>query len=195
VPFRQVDAAGAPGKYGHASFLIRTASANPLAMAQTMRRELTRARTDFRVSSIETQEELNRGQTLRERLLAALAMFFGGVALLLAAIGLYGVLDYLVVQRRREIGIRLAIGAPAAGIARLVTLEALAMVAMGAAAGLAVALWLVRYVDGLLYHVKATDAGMLGAPALILFAAAFLTAAPAALRAVRIDPAAMLRAE
>jgi predicted permease len=195
VPFRQVDSAGAPGSYGRASFIIRTAGGNPLALAQTMRLEVTRARADFRVSSIDTQEELNRAQTVRERLLATLAVFFGYVALLLAAIGLYGVLDYSVLQRRREIGIRLAIGAPASRIALTVTIEVFSMVVIGAVAGLALGFWSIRYVETLLYQVKATDVGMLALPSLILFAAAFLAAVPAAIRAVRIDPVAMLRAE
>jgi len=195
VPFRQVDSAGAPGSYGHASFIIRTVGANPLALAQNMRREVTGTRSDFRVSSIGTQEELNRAQTVRERLLARLAVFFGCVALLLAAIGLYGVLDYSVLRRRREIGIRLAIGAPASRIARTVTIEVFSMVVIGAVAGLALGFWSIRYVETLLYQVKATDVSMLALPSLILFAAAFLAAVPAAIRAVRIDPVAMLRAE
>jgi putative ABC transport system permease protein len=160
-----------------------------------MRLEIAHARSDFRVSSVNTQEELNRAQTVRERLLATLAMFFGCVALLLAAIGLYGVLDYSVLQRRREIGIRLAIGAPARRIVRLVTFEVLSMVAIGAIAGLALGFWSVRYVEALLYQVKATDIRMLALPSLILFAAALVAAVPAAIRAVRIDPVAMLRAE
>jgi ABC-type antimicrobial peptide transport system permease subunit len=195
MPFRQVAVSGASGDYGHASFIIRTAGVNPLALAQTMRLEVGQARSDFRVGSIETQEELNRAQTLRERLLAMLAMFFGCVALLLATIGLYGVLDYSVLHRRREIGIRLAIGAPASGIARLVTFDVICMVVIGAIAGLALGFWSIRYIEALLYHVKATDASILALPSLILFPAAFLAAVPAAIRAVRIDPVAMLRAE
>lgn len=195
VPFRQVDSAGAPDSYGHATFIIRTAGANPLALAPSMRLEVERARSDFRVSSIETQEELNRAQTVRERLLATLAMFFGCVALLLAAIGLYGVLNYSVLQRRREIGIRLAIGASAGGIARLVTIKVLSMVVVGAMTGFVFGFWSIRYIEALLYDVKATDAGMFALPSLILFAAAFLAAAPPAIRAVRIDPVTTLRAE
>jgi ABC-type antimicrobial peptide transport system permease subunit len=147
------------------------------------------------VSSISTQEELNQAQTVRERLLATLAMFFGCVAVLLAAIGLYGVLDYSVLQRRREIGIRLAIGAPARRIAGLVTIEVLSMVVAGMVAGSALGVWSARYVEALLYEVKATDATMLGLPCAILFAAALVAAAPAAVRAVRIDPVTMLRME
>ena len=81
--------------------------------------------------------EINLAHTVRERLLAMLAMFFAAVALLLAGIGLYGVLDYGVLQRRREIGIRMAIGAQAGDIARRVTAEAFSMVLLGAVAGIA----------------------------------------------------------
>jgi len=154
-----------------------------------------RARSEFRVSNIRPQADLLRAQTLRERLLAMLALFFAAVALLLAGIGLYGVLDYSVVQRRREIGIRIAIGAPAANIARLVTVEIFTMVAVGAAAGVVTGLASARYIEALLYQVKPTDPGMLALPSLTILAAALLAALPAVFHAVRIDPVAMLRAE
>jgi hypothetical protein len=92
------------------------------------RQEIPRARPEFRVSRIRTQLEINQSHTVRERLLAMLARFFAIVALVLAGIGLYGVLHYPVVQRWREIGIRMAMGAPAGAIARLVTWEVFSMV-------------------------------------------------------------------
>jgi ABC-type antimicrobial peptide transport system permease subunit len=138
---------------------------------------------------------LVRAQTLRERLLAMLGLFFAAVALLLAAVGLYGVLDYSVLQRRREIGIRMAVGAPAGNIARLVTVEIFAMVLVGALAGLALGVASVRYIEALLYGVKAGDPAMLALPALTILAAALLAALPAIFHAVRIDPVAMLRAD
>jgi ABC-type antimicrobial peptide transport system permease subunit len=136
-----------------------------------------------------------RAQTVRERLLAMLALFFAAVALLLAGIGLYGVLDYSVLQRRREIGIRIAIGAQAGDIVRRVTAEVFSMVLAGALAGLALGMASVRYIETLFYQVKATDVGMLALPSLAILAAAILAAVPPVIRAVRIDPVKMLRAE
>jgi predicted permease len=195
VPFHRVDANGVLQPIGSGAIIVRTSGANPLALASLLRHEVSRARPEFRVSSIGTQTELNRSQTLRERLLAMLALFFAGVALLLAGIGLYGVLDYSVLQRRREIGIRMAIGARAGDIARRVTLDVFAMVVAGAVAGLALGMASVRYISALLYGVKATDPAMLALPSLTILAAALLAALPAVIRAVRIDPVAMLRAE
>jgi putative ABC transport system permease protein len=195
LPFYKNDAKGEPQPVGNATIAVRTVGSNPLALASVLRHEIPRIRSEFRVSNLHTQQELIDAQTVRERLLAMLALFFAAVALLLAAIGLYGVLNYSVVQRRREIGIRLAIGAPAIGIARLVTIDVFAMVLTGAIAGLAIGMASVRFIETLFYQVKATDAGMLMLPALSLFAAALLASLPAVLQAVRIDPVNTLRSE
>jgi len=191
VPFKT--AASAPVRT--ATFMVRTRSENPMALAATLRREVPGARPELRVSNIYSQADLVRAQTLRERLLALLALFFAGVALLLGSIGLYGVLDYSVLQRRREIGIRMAIGARAGDIARGVTAEALLMVAGGAVAGLGLGLLSVRYVASLLYQVQPTDPAMLALPFATILLATLLSALPAVLRAVRIDPARTLRSE
>jgi hypothetical protein len=177
------------------TFIVRTSSPNPLTLAQILRQEVPRARPEFRVSRIRTQTEIKQLQTVRERLLAMLALFFAVVALLLAGVGLYGVLDYSVPQRRREIGIRMAIGAQAGDIARRVTVDVFTMVLVGAFAGLALGMVSVRYIETLLYQVKATDLGVLALPSLTILAAALLAALPAVIRAVRIDPVKMLRAE
>ncbi|HXX21954.1 MAG TPA: ABC transporter permease [Terriglobia bacterium] len=194
-PFREVDAKGALEPRSSGIVVVRTSATNPLAMASILRREVARARPGFRVSNIRTQKEINESHTLRERLLARLALFFGLVALLLAGVGLYGVLDYSVVQRRREIGIRMALGAPVGNIARHVTTAALFMVLAGALGGLALGMVAVRYIESLFYQVKPTDPAMLALPSLIILAAALLAAMPGVIRAVRIDPAAVLRAE
>lgn len=103
VPFQGVrsDGTGVPQNWG--TFIVRTSSANPLAMAEALRQELPRARPEFRVSRVRTQLEINQAQTVRERLLAMLALFFGVVAVVLAGVGLYGVLHYSVLERQREI--------------------------------------------------------------------------------------------
>ena len=192
APFHRIDFRGA---LLGGTFIVRTSSANPLALASILRREVPRARPEFRVSNIRTQAELVRAQTVRERLLAMLALFFAVVALLLAGVGLYGVLDYSVLQRRREIGIRMAIGAQPAGIARLVTVDVLTMVLAGALAGLALGMASVRYIESLLYQVNTSDLGFLTLPALAILAAALLAALPAVMHAVRVDPATVLRSE
>ncbi|MGO9271025.1 MAG: ADOP family duplicated permease [Terriglobia bacterium] len=194
-PFRWVDAKGGLQPMGSGTLIVRTSGPNPAALAPTLRRELSRARPEFRVNNIRTQLEINESHTVRERLLARLAFFFGVVALLLAGVGLYGVLDYTVLQRRREIGIRRALGAQAGDVAQRVTVDVLAMVLAGALAGLVFGLASVKYIEALLYQVKATDPRMLALPALTILAAALLAALPAVIHAVRIDPAKTLRAE
>ena len=97
--------------------------------------------------------------------------------------------------RRRQHGELLAIGARAAHVARLVTAEIFTMELAGAIAGSALGVWLARYIDALLYQVKAGDPGQLALPLLTILAAAMLAALPAVFHAVRIDPADMLRTE
>jgi predicted permease len=195
VPFHSVDAKGALQPVQTSTFMVRTFSANPMALASTLRRIVPQARPEFRVSNIRPQLELVQAQTVRERLLAMLALFFAVVSLLLAGVGLYGVLDYSVLQRRKEIGIRMAIGAQAGGIARLVAVDILSMVCAGGLAGLVLGLVSVRYIETLFYQVKATDPAMLAAPSLIVVAVALAAALPAVIHAVRIDPVTMLRSE
>jgi predicted permease len=178
-----------------AVFIVRTSGRNPLAPASVLRKEVARAQPEFRVSNILSQVEINQSLTVRERLLATLGIFFAAVALLLAGVGLYGVLDYSVLQRRREIGIRMAIGARAGDIARRITSEIFAMVLAGAVLGLALGMASARYIESLLYQVKAGDLSMLALPSMTILGAALLAAIPAVIRAIRIDPVTSLRAE
>jgi predicted permease len=195
IPFPSVDANGAWKPAGRGTFVVRTASSNPLALAAALRREVANARPGFRVQNIRTQVELNQSDTVRERLLAMLATFFATVALLLAGVGLYGVLDYSVLQRRREIGIRIAIGARSGDIVQRVGAEGFSMVLLGAIAGLAIAAASVGYVESLLYQARLTDLSILALPSLTVFTVAILAALPAIIRAVRTDPVKMLRTE
>jgi predicted permease len=196
LPFHvAADAPGTLKPMSRGTFVVKTSGPNPMAMTSLLRREVTVARPEFRVSNIRPQTEINLSRTLSERLLAMLALFFAGVALLLAGVGLYGVLDYAVVQRRREIGIRMAIGAQAIDIAGRVTAQVFRMVLVGSAAGVALGLMSVRFIESILYQVKAGDLGMLALPSLTIVVLALLASAPAVMRAVRIDPADILRSE
>jgi predicted permease len=195
VPFHSIDATGAAGKRGSGVLLVRTSGLNPRSLAAVLRQEVPRARPEFRVSRIRTQMEINQSHTVRERLLATLALFFAIVALLLAGVGLYGVLHYSVLERRREIGIRMAVGAEAGSVARLVTADVFSMVLLGAAAGVGLGMLSMQYVESLFYQVKATDLEMLALPSLAILVGALLAALRPVVQAVRIDPASMLRAE
>ena len=177
------------------TFVVRTKTSNPLVLASILRAEISRAQPKFRVTSVQTQQGLIDAQTVRERLLAMLALFFALVALLLAGIGLYGVLDYSVFQRHREIGIRMAIGAQADDIAGRVVVDVVAMVFAGAVAGFLLGMASLRSIESLLYQVKATDLEVLAIPSLAILAVALLAALPAVIHAVRIDPISVLRAE
>lgn len=178
-----------------ATFIVKTESENPLAVAQRLRQELERVAPELHVMRIRTQQEVNDAQTIHERLLSTLATFFAAVAILLAAVGLYGVLNYSVVRRRREIGIRIAVGAQPASIARAVVANTFAMVMAGVVAGVAVGIVSVRPVESLFYEVKPTDASVLALPAALILGAAIVAALPAVIRAVRVDPVILLRAE
>jgi ABC-type antimicrobial peptide transport system permease subunit len=195
VPFHERNAAGAMLPESDGTFIVRTASPDPLVLASILRQEVSRARFGFHVSNVRTQLEVNQAQTIRERLLATLAFFFGAVALLLAGVGLYGVLNYSVQQRERELGIRMALGARTEHIVRQVAANTTLAVIMGLFAGLVSGLALVRYIQSLLYQVKATDFGPLVLPGLIILIVICIAAIPAVLRAMHIDPATMLRSD
>jgi len=131
----------------------------------------------------------------RERLLASLAAFFGLLALILAMVGLYGTLSYLVTQRRVEFGIRMALGAPARSILGLVMREVAVVLAAGAAAGLGVSLAATRVLQSLLFGLRARDAATFATSAALLAAVAATAGYLAARRAAQVDPAVALRHE
>jgi predicted permease len=194
VPFAEIDDKSAPRVVDFATFTIHTAQ-NPLALADSLRQLIAQSHNGLRVSNITTQLDLVRDQTIRERLIAMLAAFFAAVALLLAGIGLYAVLNYSVLQRRREIGIRMAIGSTRAGIVRIVTLDVFQMIALGGCAGVALGFGAARYVQSLFYQVKATDADLIALPTCAMLLSALVATLPAVLRALRTDPTEILRTE
>jgi ABC-type antimicrobial peptide transport system permease subunit len=127
--------------------------------------------------------------------LSLLSAFFAVVGLTLAAVGLYGVMSYSVVRRTREIGIRLALGAPQLGVLRTVLGGVAHAAAIGAAGGLAGGWYLSRFVKTLVFEVTPLEPWTLALPLGALLAVAALAVVPPALRATRVDPAVTLRAE
>ena len=195
VPFAGIDGKSAPTVENFATFVIHTNTQNALALADSLRQLIAQRHNGLRVSNVTTQLDLVRDQTIRERLIAMLAAFFAAVALLLAGIGLYAVLNYSVLQRRREIGIRMAMGSTRAGIVRIVTVDVFLMIALGGCAGVALGFGAARYVESLFYQVKATDADMIVLPAFALLLTALVATLPAVFRALRTNPTEILRAE
>ena len=171
------------------------AAGDPAALASRLREEVRAANPTFRVTSITSQSALVDGTLLRERMLAMLSGFFALVGLALAAVGLYGVLSYSVVQRTREIGIRVALGARHLRVVRAVMKETGGAALIGIAAGLPAALYLSRFVKALLFEVTPLDFWSLALPLGTLLLAALLAAALPALRAARVDPIVALRYE
>jgi putative ABC transport system permease protein len=137
-------------------------------------------------------EDLNAG-ILQERLVAYLSAFFGGLALLLAALGLYGVMSYSVSRRRNEIGIRMALGAEPSKVVRLVLTNVALITIVGLIAGAGAAVGTGRFINTLLYDLAASDTTMIVVTAITLAAAAAIAGYLPARRAARIDPMAALR--
>jgi ABC-type antimicrobial peptide transport system permease subunit len=188
VPYR-------PGPWG-AQFAVHLRTAgDPMALASALRQKVTELDRSAPVFNIRTAEEDIRRSLLRERLVATITTLFGGLALLLAGLGLYGVLSYGVAQRTREFGIRIAIGAEAPSIVTLVMREAGWVVGGGIVIGLAAAWALAHVVTSLLYGVQPTDPVSAVIAVAVLAAAGALAAWVPARRASRVDPIQALRYE
>ncbi len=150
---------------------------------------------DILLTNITTLNDLVDQSLLQERLVATLSLFFGLLALLLACIGLYGVMSYDVARRTHEIGIRMALGASAQQVVRLVLRQTLLWVALGVAIGLGAALLATRWAESLLFGLKPNDPLTIGLAALVLLTVAAIAGYLPARRAARVDPLVALRQE
>ena len=176
------------------SLVVRTAG-DPRALARSIRRQVQQVDSDQGVAQVETMTELVANSIARPRVEAWLLTTFGVVALLLASIGIYGVIAYSVAQRSREIGIRLALGASTRSVFRRVFADGLRLTSMGLAIGLIVAIWLARYVQSLLFEIRSNDPDTLLGVACLITAVSMLACYWPARRAMKVDPATTLREE
>jgi predicted permease len=183
-----------PQGAGGASFELRTA-ADPRAILPAIREVVAQVSTNLPLFDVKTESEQIDRLLFQERLVARLASFFGLLALVLACVGLYGLLSYEVSRRTREIGIRMALGARAESVLKLVLRQGIALAVVGAAVGIGVALGVTRYLTSMLYDVHANDPLTMIAVAVLLTLVALAACYIPARRAMRVDPMVALRYE
>jgi putative ABC transport system permease protein len=174
---------------------LRAASGPPEALAGTLRRTVAAIDPDLALARVGTMSLFARESVARERLSALLMSALAGLALTLAALGIYGVMSYSVAQRRQEMGVRLALGAAPRDLYRLVLTRGLTLTALGLIIGLALAVAAARGLSGLLYQTSPVDPIAFLGMTVILCAAALLASVLPARRAATADPLAALRAE
>jgi predicted permease len=171
------------------------ATGDASALVAAIRQEVRNLDSNLPVFNVKTFAEQINDSVSRERLIAMLSSFFGFFALLLAALGLYGVMAYAVARRTREIGIRLALGAQTASVRWLVLRETLLLALIGIAIGLPAALFSSRLTEGLLFELKPTDPLTITLATLLLLSIAALAGYLPARRATKVDPLIALRSE
>ena len=170
-------------------------TADPATLATRVRQELPQVHPSLRLVDVTRQTALVANSLLRERLLAVLSSFFAALGLVLAAVGLYGVLSHAVVRRTREIGIRLALGAPAAAVIKAVAGRMALALLVGGAVGVAGGRYFAGFVETLLFEIEPVSVWSIGLPLLSLLIVALVATWAPIRRATRVDPAEALRAE
>lgn len=179
----------------HFSLVVRTSSDDAAAVARVVRSELARIDPGIPLTRVRTFEEYVASSLARPRFHALLLGAFAGIALLLTAIGIYGVMAYSVAQRRQEMGIRMALGAQRGDVLRLVLAGGLKLTATGLLIGLSAAFALTRLLSALLFGVEAFDLPTVAAVALLLSGIALLACWFPARRAASLNPMIALRTE
>lgn len=183
-----------PSSGGGVSFAVRTAT-EPSVFVPQIRALVSQTDSNLPVYEVRTESQQIDQQVFVERLVARLSGFFGALALLLACIGLYGLVSYEVARRTREIGIRSALGAARGDVLRLVLAEGMRLALVGATAGIALALVVTRLAKELLFGVSAFDPLTFVLVTLLLFSVTLLACFVPARRAMRVDPVVALRYE
>jgi len=171
------------------------AQADPLAIGGALRTAVTHLDPDQPLGEVKRMDEYLAKAIATPRFTAALVGSFAGLALVLAGVGLYGVMAFSVVQRHREIGIRMALGAQATDVRALIVSQALRMGTLGIGAGLIGALLATRVLQDLLFGVSANDPATFAAVCVMLLGVLLVAAYLPARRATRVDPLVALRAD
>ncbi|MGA9813824.1 MAG: ABC transporter permease [Terriglobales bacterium] len=174
---------------------IRTATSDPTSLTSAAQHVVWSVNKDVPLASVRTMQDLIANSVQRRKFSMFLLSLFAAVAMLLAAIGLYGVMSYSVAQRTHEIGIRMALGARRPDVLALVVKQGMTLALLGIAAGAALALGMTRLIAGMLFEVKATDPLTFAGVAALLGAVAFLANYLPARRAAKVDPMVALRYE
>jgi predicted permease len=177
-----------------ATLLLRT-SGTDADLPKMLRRELARLAPDVQLREAVTFESFVTQQLIRERLLAALSAFFAALALILAVMGIYGVLSHAVTRERREIGLRIILGARPVQVVTRLTARLLGAMAVGAIVGLAGGVAFGQWVEALLFNTHPLDPAALAIPMTLMAIAALLAILPPAIQAVRTDPARVIVTE
>jgi putative ABC transport system permease protein len=181
-----------PGAFLH--LVIRT-SGDPMRLAPAVKSVIRSIERDVPVSSVQTMEQYMERSVARPRFNMVLIAAFGGLALVLAAVGLFGVISYAVAQRTHEIGIRRALGAADGRVVTMVLKQGMTLAVAGVVLGLAGAFALTRFLETLLFATTPTDAVTFASVAAVLLAVALVACYVPARRAARVDPMAALRCE
>jgi predicted permease len=179
----------------HQGIITLRTRGNPLNALPTVRAELRSMDRGVALANIATMDDAMSRSMAGDRLLAVLLGAFASLALVLAAVGIFGVLSYMIERRTHELGIRVALGAQRADVVRLVARETIPMVGAGVAIGLVAAAGLTRFLRSMLYQVAATDPLTFAGVAVVLAVVAIIAALVPARRAARVDPVIALRAE
>jgi ABC-type lipoprotein release transport system permease subunit len=175
--------------------VVLRAGTDPLTLASAVRREIRALDPELPIYNLRTMESRVNESLAPRRFSMLLLVLFASLALGLAAVGIYGVIAYLVTQGTREIGIRIALGASPRGIRALVVRQGAVIAAMGLAVGVAGAFVLTRFMHSLLFGVRPTDPATFAGIAVVLILIALLASYVPARRAARVDPVVSLRAE